>query len=328
MALLLAGVNIAHAKKTTTTTTTHNTPTISPEQQQQFLYYFYQAEQLILQDKIQQARPIVEFCYLLNPNDATINHYMGCYAQEDDNPLQMLYYFKKAFELQPNEYWYRYNVLLLQTENNNLQKQAIHNLQQVAQDNLRNDELHQLLFNAYLATNNIPGALTTLDRIDSINVYTEQSALQRYKLNNSINNTKQALYDVERFLDLDPNSFQLQVLRLQLCEQTKQKPAKIIDAYQNVLKFDSRNLMLINNLAWNLCIHTNEYERAEQLSRTTIMADPRNPIYLDTYAWIAFHLGDCEAALFYIEKAIENITPETQKDVKQHYKKIIRKCKK
>ena len=48
--------------------------TLSIEEQQQFLYYFYAAERLIQTEQIEKAKPLVEFCYALNPNNATINN--------------------------------------------------------------------------------------------------------------------------------------------------------------------------------------------------------------------------------------------------------------
>ena len=101
----------------------------------------------------------------------------------------------------------------------------------------------------------------------------------------------------------------------------------MIEAYEAVLKFDSRNLMLMNNLAWNLCISGGDLKRAEELSRITIMSEPSNPVYLDTYAWIMYHTGDYESALFYIQRAMVYETPETSKEIKMHYEKIKRKQK-
>ena len=51
--------------------------TLSVEEQQQFLYYFYEAERLIQTEQIEVAKPVVEFCYEINPNNATTNHYLG-----------------------------------------------------------------------------------------------------------------------------------------------------------------------------------------------------------------------------------------------------------
>ena len=298
------------------------------EQEQQFLYYFYKAEKLILLNQKKEARPIVEFCYELNPNDAIINMYKGFYAREDSNLVQALSFFKRAFELSPNDCWYNYNVLLLRTENKKDQIEAIANLSRVAKENPKNHEVHDVLQKAYITLGKYAYALALQDRLDSINGYNEQSAMQRYRLNAAMDNKKQAIKEIERYLEVDPENYQFQVFRLQLYTQTKQPPHKMLEAYEAVLRFDNRNMMLLNNLAWHLCICGGDLHRAEALSRTTIMAEPSNAIYLDTYAWIVFHLGDCESAWFYIQRALENQTKETSKEINEHYKTIKHKCKK
>lgn len=301
---------------------------MTQEQKQQFLYYFYKAETLILLNHKKEARPIIDFCYELNPNDATVNIYKGFYAREDSNMVQTQSFFKRAFELSPNDCWYNYNVLLLRSENKKNQIEAIANLAQVAKDNPKEQELHDVLQKAYITIGEYAKALALQDQIDTLSGYNEHSAMQRYRLNAAMGNNKQAIKEIERYLEVDPENYQFQVFRLQLYTQTKQPPHKMLEAYEAVLRFDSRNMMLLNNLAWHLCIYNGDLHRAEELSRSTIMAEPRNAIYLDTYAWIVFHLGDCEAAWFYIQRAIENQTKETSKEINEHYKIIKRQCKK
>ena len=114
---------------------------------------------------------------------------------------------------------------------------------------------------------------------------------------------------------------------MQLYEQTLQSPEKMIVAYEAVLRMDSRNVVVLNNLAWNLCLLGKDMLRAEQLSRTAIMREPSNPIYLDTYGWIMYKLGDCESALFYLERAIEYSGEKVEKEIWQHYKEVTKKCK-
>ena len=153
------------------------------------------------------------------------------------------------------------------------------------------------------------------------------SAMQRYRLNALMRHYEQAIREIERYLEQDPDNYQFQVFRMQLYEQTQQPPAKMIPAYEAVLRMDSRNILVMNNLAWNLCLIHKDLLRAEQLSRTTIMREPTNPIYLDTYAWIMYLLGDCQSALFYIERAIEHSTEEVDKEIQKHYNEIKKKCK-
>ena len=299
--------------------------TLTKEQEQQFLYYYYEANRLILLQETEKARPIVEFCYLLNPNDANINNYLGYYAKEDGNIPEMIAYFKKAYELAPSDYWYNYNILLLQTEIKDKQLEAINNLKAVAKANKRDEDVHAVLQKAYISLNLLPEALKVQDALDSIHGYNEQSAIQRYRLNTMMGKNKQAIQEIERYLKEEPENYQFHVFRLQLYEQTKQPTAKLIEAYESVLRFDSRNMMWLNNLAWNICISGGDLNKAEELSRTTIMAEPSNSIFLDTYAWILYKKGDYEGAWFYIQRAKEHTTEETDKEIEKHWKAIKRK---
>ena len=299
--------------------------TLTKEQEQQFLYYYYEANRLILLQETEKARPIVEFCYLLNPNDANINNYMGYYAKEDGNIPEMIAYFKKAYELAPSDYWYNYNVLLLQTEIKDKQLEAINNLKAVAKTNKRDEDVHAVLQKAYISLNLLPEALKVQDALDSIHGYNEQSAIQRYRLNTMMGKNKQAIQEIERYLKEEPENYQFHVFRLQLYEQTKQPADKLIEAYESVLRFDNRNMMWLNNLAWNICISGGDLNKAEELSRTTIMAEPSNSIFLDTYAWILYKKGDYEGAWFYIQRAKEHTTEETDKEIEKHWKAIKRK---
>lgn len=299
--------------------------TLTKEQEQQFLYYYYEANRLILLQETEKARPIVEFCYLLNPNDANINNYLGYYAKEDGNIPEMIAYFQKAYELAPSDYWYNYNVLLLQTEIKDKQLEAINNLKAVAKANKRDEDVHAVLQKAYISLNLLPEALKIQDALDSIHGYNEQSAIQRYRLNTIMGKNKQAIQEIERYLKEEPENYQFHVFRLQLYEQTKQPADKLIEAYESVLRFDNRNMMWLNNLAWNICISGGDLNKAEELSRTTIMAEPSNSIFLDTYAWILYKKGDYEGAWFYIQRAKEHTTEETDKEIEKHWKAIKRK---
>lgn len=299
--------------------------TLTKEQEQQFLYYYYEANRLILLQETEKARPIVEFCYLLNPNDANINNYLGYYSKEDGNIPEMIAYFKKAYELAPSDYWYNYNVLLLQTEIKDKQLEAINNLKAVAKTNKRDEDVHAVLQKAYISLNLLPEALKVQDALDSIHGYNEQSAIQRYRLNTMMGKNKQAILEIERYLKEEPENYQFHVFRLQLYEQTKQPADKLIEAYESVLRFDNRNMMWLNNLAWNICISGGDLNKAEELSRTTIMAEPSNSIFLDTYAWILYKKGDYEGAWFYIQRAKEHTTEETDKEIEKHWKAIKRK---
>ena len=297
------------------------------EEQQQFLYYFYEAERLIQTEQIDEARPVVEFCYEINPNDATINNYLGLYAQTEGDSLECVKYFRRAYELDPAEYWFNYHVLLLKSNKKSLQQQAVKQMEVLAKTDTKNGELHEVLQKAYILLDEHEKALIIQDQLDSINGYDGMSAMMRYRLNATLKNNKQAIYEIERYLEIEPDNYQFQLFRMQLYEQTQQPPAKMITAYEALLKLDPRNLMVMNNLAWNICLNHGNLLRAEELSRITIMREPSNPIYLDTYGWIMYLIGDCESAKFYLKRAIENSGAEVDKEIISHYKTTLKKCK-
>lgn len=303
------------------------TNTISAEEEQQFRYYFYEAQRLIQKQEIAPAWELVQFCYALNLNDAAINNYMGMFLEVFDKKKEADTYFKRAFELDPNTYWYQHALYLLKSEDKKQEKIAIRNLEKVAKANTKNEDVHTMLQQAYIHVKDYKRALGVQDCLDSIVGYTSMSAMQRYRLNAMMKNSKQAIYEVERFLEEEPDNMQFQVFRAQLYEETHQPSEKMIVAYTALLRFDPRNLMLQNNLAWHLCISRHDLQRAEQLSRTTIMSEPSNPIYLDTYAWIMYMMGEYETAYFYIQRAMEYANQQTIKEVTEHRKAILKKLK-
>jgi predicted Zn-dependent protease len=301
--------------------------TLSVEEEQQFRYYFYEAQRLIQKQEITPAWELVQFCYTLNPNDAAVNNYMGLFFEAFDKRDEASAYFRRAFELAPNTYWYRHALYLLQSKDKKQEKIAIRNLERVAKSNPKDEDVHTMLQQAYIHIKNYKRALFVQDRLDSIVGYTGMSAMQRYRLNAMMKNSKQAIYEVERFLEEEPDNMQFQVFRAQLYEETQQPSEKMIVAYTALLRFEPRNLMLMNNLAWHLCISRHDLQRAEQLSRTTIMTEPSNPIFLDTYAWIMYMMGEYETAYFYIQRAMEYANQQTIKEVTEHRKAILKKLK-
>ncbi len=299
--------------------------TLSAEVQQQFLYYFYVAQHLIQKEEIEQAWELMQFCYELNPNDATVNNYMGIFLKTFGQDKEAIKYLQRAFILQPKEYWYHYSLELLQSGKKRAVKLAINNLEDVAAVDKKNEELHTLLQKAYIHVKDYKRALLLQDKLDSITGYNAMSAMQRYRLNAIMKNNSQAIYEVERFLEEEPDNVQFQVFRLQLYEQTGQPSKKMIEVYSALLQFDPRNWMLMNNLAWHLCISGGDLERAEYLSRQTIMAEPSNPTFLDTYAWILYNKGEYHTAFEYIRIALEKATQEAKKEITEHYNAILKK---
>ena len=76
--------------------------------------------------------------------------------------------------------------------------------------------------------------------------------------------------------------------------------------YDKALKFNPNNILVLNNYSYFLALDKKDLPKAERMSSATVKADPLNPTYLDTYAWVLFQQGDYSLARMYIEKAFDN----------------------
>ena len=75
--------------------------------------------------------------------------------------------------------------------------------------------------------------------------------------------------------------------------------------FQEVLKEQPDNYYVINNYSYYLSLRNENLEYAETISKKTVLSEPTNSTYLDTYAWILYKLSRYDDALIYIKKAIE-----------------------
>lgn len=95
----------------------------------------------------------------------------------------------------------------------------------------------------------------------------------------------------------------------------KGKVAEAFAAYDSCLRWRPEHIGCLNNYAYYLSERDSALQKAEQMSYKTIVEEPANPTYLDTYAWILFLQGRYSEASVYIDKALANDTDSTQSAV-------------
>jgi len=76
--------------------------------------------------------------------------------------------------------------------------------------------------------------------------------------------------------------------------------------YDQVIKEQPDNVYVLNNYSYYLSLRDEKLDYAEQLSKKTILAEPNNSTYLDTYAWILYKQKKYAEALIYIKRAYLN----------------------
>jgi Tfp pilus assembly protein PilF len=133
---------------------------------------------------------------------------------------------------------------------------------------------------------------------------------------------EEAVQSLEKGLRFADNNLPLTVqFYSMLAEAWKNmgKHEKSDEYFEKALEIEPENIMILNNYGYYLSLREVELEKAEKMSRITIIAEPDNPTYLDTYAWILEedsdileHYGDIlyalerkEEAAKYWKKAVE-----------------------
>lgn len=91
-----------------------------------------------------------------------------------------------------------------------------------------------------------------------------------------------------------------------------------IVVYAEVFKKYKPDNLLYNNMAYYLAEKGVDLIKAAEMSRLTISSEPKNPTFLDTYAWICFKLGNYTDALHYIKETVK-YSKYFSKDVYLHY---------
>ncbi|MGQ3489526.1 tetratricopeptide repeat protein [Roseovarius pacificus] len=124
-----------------------------------------------------------------------------------------------------------------------------------------------------------------------------------YALLLDTNAPEQAAQLLHDALDAQPESFKLLMIRAANYELDGEIEMAI-RVYEKLYELNSQSPVVANNLASLLTTHRSDDEslqRAFTLARR--LRGTRDPIFQDTYGWIAYRLGNYEEALQYLEPA-------------------------
>lgn len=93
---------------------------------------------------------------------------------------------------------------------------------------------------------------------------------------------------------------------------------KTYRAYDNSLFFFPSNALTLNNYAYFLSENGGDLDKALTMSEKALEADPENPTYLDTFAWILFKKKEYKEALEVQSQAVE-IMENTEQPAAEFY---------
>lgn len=80
---------------------------------------------------------------------------------------------------------------------------------------------------------------------------------------------------------------------------------------KQILAFDPHHANALNALGYVLTNHTRRYAEANGYITQALAQEPDNAAFLDSKGWVLFHLGDLKNALYYLQRAYEEL-PEDE----------------
>lgn len=315
------------------TTQAKQQPTaLTVEQRQQFTYYWYAARQAITEERFADAYALLQFCNALNPHDGQTLTFLGVLYQGIGNEERALEAYKKAFETDPRDQWYKYSTTLLEKNTDESREMALKAMEKAYKEQKAaktvDEDLLEQLKRLYITEEMWKKALAMQDELDKIKGFDGYSALTRYRVYAMWHKPKKAIEAIDKYLEIDPTDLRFLYFRLELMEQTGAKQKDLYEIYERILAIAPYNLTVLNNYAYHLATHGGDLTKAEKMSQITIREEPNNAIYLDTYGWILHLKGQDELALFYLNRAAWNATEGSKDVIQQHIVHINNEKKK
>jgi len=115
---------------------------------------------------------------------------------------------------------------------------------------------------------------------------------------------RDALPYLEKAMEITPNDLNVFSTLGLVYDDLKMFP-ELDRMYEHAFKYYPDNILLLNNYAYNLSERGERLKEALEMSKKTIIKEPENASYLDTYGWILFKLKDYNNAAIFIEKAVK-----------------------
>jgi len=112
---------------------------------------------------------------------------------------------------------------------------------------------------------------------------------------------EESLKNTEQSINTEP------YIRLALLYEQKGSSGDAIRMYEQVLKFDSRNMVASNNLAFLYAVEEGgkNLDRAVDLAQKAMAAAPENPLIMDTMGLVYYKKGLYPKAIGLLEQSIE-----------------------
>jgi tetratricopeptide (TPR) repeat protein len=235
--------------------------------------------------------------------DWQVKLFLGGIALNERNDPAAERYFSEVINLaQYNpEGWIRLGALYF---DNARYEEAIKLLTEAVEIYPQDFGINLLLGLSYAQSEKYPEAKPFLKTAVDAN-RTEVNALSAYAYTLSqLKESEEAISYLNKALKLAPGDVNLWGT-LGLIYNSLEMWEECDSTYEHALRLDSANALINNNYAYSLAERDLQLERALEMVKISIEAEPHNSSYLDTIGWIYFKLEQYNEAEEYLQKAID-----------------------
>lgn len=246
---------------------------------------------------IENANPLFDHLFNQYPNNSEINLLFGevLLLQEDtDKALEQFEKYKDANPKDPTGYG---KILEIVLSDSTFSDTTLNSIQEITEEGMQN----------------IPDA-------PEYYFYNAMAKLQQDKLEEGKRVLEMGLENANFRNPIIESDFYGQIGDIY---HMQKKDDKAFEYYEQAININPHNLHVLNNYSYYLSLERRDLDRAEKMSSITVKAEPTNPTFLDTYAWILFEQESYVLAKIYIEKAIEYGKDEISAEVYEHYGDIL-----
>ncbi|NDV79278.1 lipopolysaccharide assembly protein LapB [Dysgonomonas sp. 511] len=217
------------------------------DQQRKFDYYFYEAMNAKALGKYDALYDYLTYCTQIDSTNANVLYELGSYYNSTDNKNKAIDLYRKAIGYDADNYYYNiaYAMLCLEFKQ---YSDAIGQLEKLIKENPDNADLYVYLSESYRVDGNIPKAISTLDKLETIVGLNEKISLQKYQLYTYTKQEKKAFAEIQKYIDKYPNEIRYQILLGDLYLQAGKKPEAFM-VYSKAKSIDPEDPYLISSIA-------------------------------------------------------------------------------
>jgi tetratricopeptide (TPR) repeat protein len=102
---------------------------------------------------------------------------------------------------------------------------------------------------------------------------------------------------------------------------------KCFAEFDKAVSYDAENILVLNNYSYYLSVNNMHLDKALEMIKQVVEAEPNNATYLDTMAWVYYKQGNYERAKSVLKHAIKN-GGDKSADIIEHYGDVLYKLNK